>query len=430
MPKVAKELKDIDLRRKTYRTDASGKTGVAFYSVGGVSGLQLRCAPPKGAGKKGSKSWILRVVIGGRRRDLGLGGYPSVGLSKARELAREKKQLIKAGIDPVAKKKADESALLAQQAQAKTFDVIAESWLELKVSEWATAAQVNRARQYFNDYAYPHLGSLLIKDIHRNHLIDMLTPIWKTKNPTAQRLISYVESVLSKGMIELGLVGQMANPAIWKGNLELSFPKASKVHSVRHQASLQWRLLPEFMAKLLALDTPTRPRPDAMCLAFAILCVTRSKATRLMEWDEINLDAKVWTIPPSSDEKQGRKTTVEWLIPLSAKAIGILKAQPSAENKEGRIFNTLGGAKIHDKYLSGLPKSLGYDSTAHGFRTSFKEWCRERQVPDEISELCLQHRDETGSRAAYARSQMVDARRKVINEFSRWIFSPKAILDD
>ena len=90
MPTVAKELKDIDLRRKTYRTGASGKTAIAFYSVGGVSGLQLRCAPPKGAGKKGSKSWILRVVIGCRGSDLGPGGYPSAGLSKARGLAREK----------------------------------------------------------------------------------------------------------------------------------------------------------------------------------------------------------------------------------------------------------------------------------------------------------------------------------------------------
>ena len=426
MPKLVKELKDIDVRRKAHRLDASGKPVAAFYSVGGVSGLQLRCGPPSGSNKKGPKSWILRTIVGGKRRDIGLGGYPTVSLSKARELAREKKQQIAAGIDPISKKQEEKSELLAKQAQAKTFAVVAESWLALKTSEWANASQVNRARQYFNDYVYPHIGSLLIKDIQRGHLVDMLTPIWTTKNPTATRLIGYVEAVISKGIIELGLVGKVSNPAIWRGNLELSFPKASKVHKVEHQKALDWRLLPEFMERLYELDKPMRPRPDAMCLAFCILCVTRSKATRLMEWDEVDLDAKIWTIPPSSENKQGRKTTVEWQIPLSQKAIKILKAQPSAATKKGRVFSTIAGSEIPDNYLSGLPKALGYDATAHGFRTTFTEWGRERAVPEEVSDLCLQHRDETGTRSAYARSQLLEPRRKIINEYMKWAFSGPA----
>ena len=89
MPKLVKELKDIDVRRKGHRLDASGKPAAAFHSVGGVSGLQLRCGPPNGSNKKGPKSWILRTIVGGKRRDIGLGGYPTVSLSKARELARE-----------------------------------------------------------------------------------------------------------------------------------------------------------------------------------------------------------------------------------------------------------------------------------------------------------------------------------------------------
>ena len=113
---------------------------------------------------------------------------------------------------------------------------------------------------------------------------------------------------------------------------------------------------------------------DAQCLLFAILCVTRSKATRLMEWDEVDLDKKIWTIPASSDEKQGRKTSVEWKIPLSNRAIRILKAQPSYPESAGRVFSTVAGAEIPDNYLSGLPKSLGFDANAHGFRSTFKEW--------------------------------------------------------
>ncbi|MDC2963442.1 integrase arm-type DNA-binding domain-containing protein [Gammaproteobacteria bacterium] len=423
MPKLVKELKDIDVRRKTHRVSTSGKASVAFHSVGGVSGLQLRCAPPKGSNKRGPRSWILRVSVGGKRRDIGLGGYPAISLSQARQLARETKQQIAQGVDPIAFKREQKSELLVRRMREKTFASVAESWLAIKRTEWATAAQVNRARQYFNDYAFPYIGSLLIQEIQRGHLVDMLEPIWRTKNPTAQRLIGYVEGVISKGIIELGLLGKMTNPAVWRGNLELSFPKASKVHKVVHQKSLEWRLLPQFAEQLQAVDRPNQPRPDAMCLLFAILCVSRPAAARLMEWDEINLETKIWTIPPSSEEKPSRKTFVEWKIPLSIEAIRILKSQPSYFEQKGRVFSTISGGEIPDNYLSGLPKSFGFDATAHGFRSTFKEWCRERGVQEEISELSMQHRDETGSRAAYARDQLLDARRKVINQYGKWVYS-------
>ena len=371
MPKLVKELKDIDVRRKTHHVNSLGKPSVAYHSVGGVSGLQLRCGPPQASNKRGSRSWILRVSVAGKRRDIGLGGYPAISLSQARQLAREIKQQIAQGIDPIAFKREQKSELSAKRMREKTFVSVAESWLAIKRTEWATAAQINRAKKYFEDYAYPYLGSLLIQEIQRDHLIAMLEPLWYVKNPTASRLIGYVEGVISKGIIELGLMGKMSNPAVWKGNLELSFPKATKVHKVTHQKSLEWRLLPSFVEQLYALDQPKRPRPDAMCLCFAILCVSRSAATRLMEWDEVDLEKKIWTIPPSSDEKQGRKTSVEWKIPLTARAIRILKAQPSNFEKKGRVFSTIGGAEIPDNYLSGIPKSLGFDATAHGFRSTF-----------------------------------------------------------
>jgi hypothetical protein len=171
LPKVANELKDIDVRRKTFGVNSAGKPVVAFHSVGGVAGLQLRCGPPGGAGNKGSKSWVLRVVIGTKRRDMGLGGYPSVTLSEARQLAREFKQEIAAGIDPVLKRREEASKLRARHAQMTSFGDIAESWIELKSNEWETAKQVNRARQYFNDYVYPHIGSLPIQEIQRGHIV-------------------------------------------------------------------------------------------------------------------------------------------------------------------------------------------------------------------------------------------------------------------
>ena len=423
MPKVAKELKDIDVRRLTFGINSAGKPVVAFHAVGGVAGLNLRCGPPRGPGQRGSRSWVLRVVIGTKRRDIGLGGYPSVTLSEARKLARELKQEIAAGIDPVLKRREEASKLRARRAQMTSFGEIAESWIELKSDEWETAKQVNRARQYFNDYVYPHIGSLPIQEIQRGHIVDILNPIWKTKTSTAKRLIGYVRSVISKGIIELDLADKITNPAVWEGNLEFSFPKASKLQQTEHYRSIDWRKLPEFIATLCALHRPERPRPDVLCLIFSILCVTRSSATRLMEWDEIDLDAKTWTIPRTTKEKKSRKAKIDWYVPLSTQAIRILKAQSSSEFKKGRVFNTLAGGEIPDSYLSSLPKAMGYDATQHGFRSTFKEWCRETDISEDASELSLQHRATTSTRAAYARSQLVEIRRKISNEYATYAFS-------
>ena len=416
MPKVSKTLSDIHVRRLKHSVSSAGKERAALHAVGGVSGLYIQCSPPSASNSKGSKSWILRTVIGGKRRDLGLGSYPNVSLTKARELARERKQSIANGIDPIAEAKSKKSALVAQQAQEITFEALAKEFTAIKTKEWKTAPQVRRLKQYLTDYAYPHLGSLLVRDIRREHLVKMLKPIWEEKTPTAVRLINYVEAIIHKGIVE-GL-RKDSNPAIWKHNLDQSFPKASKVHKVQHQRSVDWRVMPEFMKKLFALDAPIGSRPEALCLAFIILTISRPTEARLADWSEIDLEKKIWNIPTDAE---GRKSDVEWKIPLTDQAVRILESMPS---REGRIFSTLAGRKIPDNYVSSIPDALGYDGVAHGFRTTFRTWGQEQQrFTEEALELCLKHLETDSTRAAYARSQLVEERRKILEAYEHWLFS-------
>ena len=415
MGKLVEELTDLQVRKQKHALNAAGNPCVAMHAVGGVQGLYIKCSPPNGSNATGAKSWILRATIGGKRRELGLGSYPTVTLKQARELARDKKTSIASGIDPLAEARAKKSALLAQRAKEITFRDLAEEFVLIKTREWKTAKQVGRLRQYLRDYAYPAIGELFVRDIRREHLIQMLKPIWEDKNPTATRLINYVEKIIQKGIVD-GHRDGFENPALWKGNLELSFPKASKIHKVKHQRAVDWRLMPQFMNQLQQLDDPIGSRPDVECLSFMILTIARPSEARMVNWEDVDLESRVWTIRADSF-----KSHYDWQIPLTSQAISLLKAIP---HRSGRIFRTLNGREIPDNYLSSLPDALGFDGVAHGFRTSFRTWGQEQQrFSEEALELCLKHVDTDATRAAYARSQLFDERKKILNAYEKWLFS-------
>ena len=137
----------------------------------------------------------------------------------------------------------------------------------------------------------------------------------------------------------------------------------------------------------------------------------------MAEWDEIDLNTKIWTIPA---DRPGRKSAVEWKIPLCDASLKILKSLP---NRTGRIFNTLNNKEIPDNYLSSIPKEIGYEGVAHGFRTTFRTWTQdETRFTEEACELTMKHLDTTSTRAAYARSQLLDDRREILNTYEKWLF--------
>jgi integrase len=361
----------------------------------------------------------LRVTIGGRRSDIGLGSYPSVSLKEARELSRERRLKIQEGIDPLAEKKTKKETLAADQAQQITFQKYSLKFILIEGKNYKSPQQRRRLTQLLRDYAYPFIGSYYIKDIKRKHLVEMLEPIWEVKNETAKRVQNYVYRILQQAIAEE--IRHDANPATWKDNLSLSFPKASKVAPVKHHRAIDWRELPDFIQALENYDNPPNSRPEAKCFKFMALTAARPGEARLVNWDEIDLEAEVWHAPENKN-----KSIRQWNIPLTRAAIELLKSLPTYKNESGPIFLTLAGRIIPDAYMSSLPDGLGFDAVAHGFRTTFRTWGQEQQrFSEEVLELSLRHCETAGTRAAYARSQLLDERRKVLDEYNAWAMHGK-----
>jgi len=164
---------------------------------------------------------------------------------------------------------------------------------------------------------------------------------------------------------------------------------------------------------MYGIDIPAGTRPDVHCMAFMILTVSRPSEARLVEWKEIDLEERVWIKPAHK-----YKSILEWKIPLCPTAIKILKSMPK---RRGRIFSTLNGTEIHDKYLSTMQDALGFDAVAHGFRATFRTWGQEQQrFTEEALELCLKHVDTDSTRAAYKRSQIFTERKRIISTYEKW----------
>lgn len=388
MPRMVKRLTDMECRR----------FGPGKYSAGDAPGLMLRVTPT------GARSWVLRVVVAGRRRDMGLGAYPEIALAQARQRAREVRDSIWRGIDPAAERKARKSALLAEQAQAVTFSELAREYVSKKSREFKTPKQRQKLENQIAYYATPEIGNLVVSDITRAHVVAVLAPIWETKNETASRVRLHIERILDLAGAKGLRTGD--NPARWKGNLELSFPARAKVSRTVHYAALAVADMPAFIAKLAEVDTMA-----ARALHFAVLTAARSGEVRHATWDEIDWDKALWTVP-AERMKSGKRHTV----PLSADALAVLESTP----RLGKfIFTNTRGGPLNDAVVSMVPRKLGYPVTAHGMRATFRTWAQELTAyPEEVVELCLAHVNSDATRAAYARSELIDRRRTLMTQWA------------
>ena len=368
----------------------------------------------------GSRQWLYRSVVGGKRRWIGLGGYPSVPTKNARETARELQTAIKSGIDPVSEKKAQTAQLKAVQAKEITFERYArDTFIPTEAASYKGTAQIRRLNQILRDYVFPHIGEMHFEDITKQDIQKILDPLIGVrlskdaiKKETGSRVRNYVEAIIQRAISD-GLRDK-ANPAIWKNNLAPSYKHLKKI-KVQNHRSIQWKELPKFIKALNQQNKPSGARPDLDCMLFMILTVSRSQEARLADWNEIDLQKKVWHQP--SGKYKSKK--LDWDIPLCPTAIKILKAQPSYKRQIGRIFSTIDGGELYSAALSSIPDALGFDAVAHGFRGTFKSYCMEKGVNDEVSELSLKHAETTSTRAAYARNQLITPRTKLIKEYER-----------
>jgi len=426
MPKTVKELAEVSIKRLKHTLNAKGEPYKAVHAVGGVSGLYLQCLPPTDSQSTGSRQWLYRSVVGGKRRWIGLGGYPSVPTKNAREAARELQTAIKSGIDPVSEKKAQTAQLKAVQAKEITFERYArDTFIPTEAASYKGTAQIRRLNQILRDYVFPHIGEMHFEDITKQDIQKILDPLIGVrlskdaiKKETGSRVRNYVEAIIQRAISD-GLRDK-ANPAIWKNNLAPSYKHLGKI-KVQNHRSIQWKELPKFIKALNQQNKPSGARPDLDCMLFMILTVSRSQEARLADWNEIDLQKKVWHQP--SGKYKSKK--LDWDIPLCPTAIKILKAQPSYKRQIGRIFSTLDGGELYSAALSTIPDALGFDAVAHGFRSTFKSYCQEKSVNDEVSELSLKHAETTSTRAAYAKNQLLKPRTKLIKEYEQFAMGAK-----
>jgi integrase len=393
MPKKAKELSALAVSR----LKEPGR-----YAVGGVDGLHLRIIG-------NSKAWLLRVKIGDRRCDIGLGPYPEVSLGDAREAARVHRKKVREGVDPLQERQQARVAFRIERAKSKTFRDCAETYIEAHKAGWKNAKHAKQWGATLETYAYPKFGSLPVASVDTALVQDVLRPIWATKTETASRLRGRIESVLDWAKVNGYRDGE--NPARWRGHLDKLLPARSKVQKVEHHAALPYAEVGTFVA-----DLRKRDGTSSRALEFAILTAARSGEVRGATWNEFDLAGKVWTIPG-----ERMKAGKEHRIPLSDAAVALIEAIPRVEGSD-HVFPAPRGGALSDMALTAVLKRMERnDLTVHGFRSTFRDWAGETTgYPREVIEHALAHQLKDKAEAAYQRGDLLAKRAGLMADWAKF----------
>ncbi|MBV8548288.1 MAG: integrase arm-type DNA-binding domain-containing protein [Alphaproteobacteria bacterium] len=379
-----------------------------MHFIGYVSGLALRI------NKTGARNWILRATVGSKRRDIGLGAFPEVTVARAKEIAAEKRQQIRNGIDPVAAREAAQMALKADQASFITFREAAKQYIAAHEAGWKNLKHAAQWRTTLEAYAYPEIGDLHVRDVALPHVQKIIEPIWHKKTETANRLRGRIEKVLDWATARGFRSGQ--NPARWRSNLDMLLPAKGKIAKVQHHAALEWHQCGSFMAELRQQEGFS-----ARALEFCILTACRSGEARLAKWSEFDFDRKVWTIP-AVRMKAGK----EHRVPLSAQAMALLNKLPREEGTD-LLFPNGKGTCLSDMALTMLLRRMTKNCTTHGFRSTFRDWAGETTAfPREVIEHALAHQLKDKAEAAYARGDMFMKRTLLMQAWADFIDKPAA----
>jgi integrase len=371
-----------------------------MHAVGGVSGLYLAIA------RGGTKSWILRALVGDKRREMGLGPYPEVPLAAARDKARTAREKIEQGVDPVLERQRAASALRAEQAKAMTFDLAATRFIDAKSDEWRNAKHRWQWTNSLEKFAGPVIGKMLVSDVTQAHVLSILQPIWKEKTETAVRLRGRIEQVLDWARVRGYREGE--NPARWRGHLEQLLPNPNKISRVVHYPALPIDAMAAFMVELRK-----RTGTTARALEFLIYTAGRSGEVRGARWPEFDLDANLWIVPPVR-----MKAHKEHRVPLSKQAIQLLKAQPRIKDQD-LVFPAPRGGVLSDMSLTAVLRRMEAPAVPHGMRSTFRDWAAERtNFPSDMAEMALAHTIDSAVEAAYRRGDMLAKRLKMMQAWA------------
>lgn len=419
MPKLAKELSALETKRLS-------DPGMHF--VGGVPGLILQIT------EAGTKSWILRTRVDGKRKHFGLGGFPAVPLGEARTEARKLLEETRKGFNPIARKKAERSQRQAAEAKTKTFRQCAEDYQERHSQGFTNEKHRKQWVSTLETYVYPLIGNVIVGDLAKSHILKvLLQPVkdkngkiegqfWDVRTETAKRVQGRMKSV-----IDFAIVAEYRttlNPATWSGYLDTQLVSAAKIKNIKHQPALPYREVGDFMGKLR-----TNNSMSAKALEFLILTAVRSGSVRLATWEEIDFSNKVWVIPAAHT-----KTKREHRVPLAPQAIKLLKALPRLVDSPF-IFPSPRGKALSDMALSQLLRGmrergeLTAEGVPHGFRSTFRDWAAEQtNYPDEIRKAASGHTVGDAVHAAYQRTDLLEKRRKLMNEWANYLDNPRRVV--
>jgi integrase len=379
------------------------------HAVGTVPGLSLQVLADKAGNPTGARTWVLRVMVGGKRREMGLGGYPAVPLAAAHEAARHARAAIKRGADPIEEGKAARSALAAAQAAGITFSTAALRYIKAHEAGWRSAKHGKQWRSTLETYAFPVFGDMLVRDVDLPQVLAVLEPIWATKTETASRVRNRVELVLDWATARKYRSGD--NPARWRGHLDKLLPKPRKVARKIPHAALPVADVGAFMQRLRACEGI-----GARALEFAILTAARSGEVRGATWAEIDMDAGIWAVPAVR-----MKASKEHRVPLSAAALNLLRSVPRMVGSPF-VFAAERGGELSDMTLSEVMRRMAVPAVPHGFRSTFRDWASERtHYPHEMAEMALAHTIGNKVEAAYRRGDLFDKRRKMMDDWAAFL---------
>lgn len=401
MPKVAQPIGALDLQRRLKKEWL--KPGA--YAVGTVAGLLLQVRDT------GSRYWVLRTMVNGKRADIGVGGYPETSLAKALELARQFKADIKAGRDP-----RRERVTLADRKK-ETFSGVAHAYINDHRAGWKNAKHADQWRNTLETYAYPVIGDLHVSTITTAHVLAILKPEWATKTETMTRVRQRIELVLA-GAQAMGLMAPGVNPAAWRGHLDQVLPKPGKVAKVAHRPAVPWPQAPAFIRQLRAM-----PGMAARCLEFVMLTAARSVEAREATWGEIDMEAAVWAVP-AERMKAGRAHRV----PLNTAALALLRSMPALAGQPYIFPGQAKGKPLSAEALEDVIERMGtLDATGrkcvpHGLRSTLSDWAAEATAfSRDVREQALAHKIADATEAAYRRGDLFAKRIELMQAWADFL---------
>lgn len=364
-----------------------------LYGDGGNLYLQVADVDGKGP----TKSWILRYMVAGRARKMGLGSVNDFSLAEARERARQARQQLADGVDPIEARLAARDARRRDEADSLTFKDATAKYLSAHEATWRNAKHRQQWRNTLTAYAFPTLGTRPIGALDAALINGCVADLWAKTPETARRVRQ-----------RIGMVCQWVKDG-------MPLPAPGKAKTAKHHAAMPWRDMPAFMVELRQRDSIS-----ARALEFTILCAARTGETIGATWSEIDLDAKLWTVP--AERMKGHR---EHRVPLSDRTIEILRDLPRERGSRYVFSGAKAKAPLSNMAMLELLKGMRPGVTTHGFRSTFKDWATEATAhPNIVSEAALAHAVSDKVEAAYRRGELLAKRARLMRDWATYCARP------